>query len=179
MSEIARTTPPLAGTEAEVVLGFLDYHRDTLRQKVEGLDSGQLAQRLAPSTMTLGGVVKHMAYVEDWWFNQVFAGHPEPEPWASADWEADNDWDWHSADGDSPEELRALLDAAVATSDEIIRSALAGPDGMDALSVRESNARPGQRFSLRWVVAHLFEEYARHNGHADLLRESVDGEVGE
>ena len=55
-----------------------------------------------------------MAYVEDWWFNQVFAGNPEPEPWASADWEADNDWEWHSADQDSAEELRTLLDESIA-----------------------------------------------------------------
>ena len=70
--------------------------------------------------MTLGGLLKHLAYVEDWWFNQVYAGNPEPEPWASADWEADNDWEWHSADQDSAEQLRTLLDESIAVSDEIL-----------------------------------------------------------
>jgi uncharacterized damage-inducible protein DinB len=178
MSPVVRTTAPLSGNEVEVLVGFLDHHRDTLRLKAEGLDAGQLAQRLEPSTMTLGGLLKHMAYVEDWWFNQVFAGNPAPEPWASVDWDADNDWDWHSAVDDSPEDVRALLDATIATSDGIVQAALAGPDGLDAVSVLESHKRPGQKFNLRWVVAHLFEEYARHNGHADLLRESIDGQVG-
>ena len=104
---------------------MLDWHRDTLRIKTDGLDAGQLDQRLEPSTMTLGGMLKHMAYVEDWWFNQVFAGNPEPEPWASVDWDADNDWDWHSATEDTPEQLRALLDEAVAASDRILHEALA------------------------------------------------------
>ena len=173
-----RVTPALAGTEAEVLVGFLDYQRDTLRLKVDGLDADQLAQRLEPSSMTLGGLVKHMAYVEDWWFNQVFAGNEE-EPWVSARWEADNDWEWHSAGEDSPEELSALLDEKIAASDRILHEALAAPEGLDALSVMESHKRPGQRFNLRWVVGHMVEEYARHNGHADLLRESVDGAVGD
>ena len=103
MSPIERVTPPLTGTETEVLVGMLGWHRDTLRIKTDGLDAGQLDQRLEPSTMTLGGMLKHMAYVEDWWFNQVFAGNPEPEPWASVDWDADNDWDWHSATEDTPE----------------------------------------------------------------------------
>ena len=173
-----RIDPPLSGNEAEVLVGFLAYHRLTLKRKVEGLDAAQLDQRLEPSTMTLGGVVKHMAYVEDWWFNQVFAGNEE-EPWVSARWEADNDWEWHSAGEDSPDELSALLDEKVAASDRILHEALAAPEGLDALSVMESHKRPGQRFNLRWVVAHMVEEYARHNGHADLLRESVDGVVGD
>jgi hypothetical protein len=102
MTTIARTEPPINGGEAEILLAFLDYHRDTLRMKADGLDAAQLDQRLEPSPMTLGGMLKHLAYVEDWWLNQVFAGHPEPEPWASADWDADNDWDWHSATENLP-----------------------------------------------------------------------------
>jgi uncharacterized damage-inducible protein DinB len=179
MSEIERTKPPFAGTEAEIILGYLDYHRDTLRLKAEGLDATQLGQSLAPSSMTLGGMVKHLAYVEDWWFNQVFAGNPEPEPWASVDWDADNDWDWHSAIEDSPEELRRLLDEAVAASDRIVAEALAAPERLEALSVIGSHSRPDAKFSLRYIVLHMIEEYARHNGHADLIRESVDGQVGD
>ena len=179
MSPIERVTPPLSGTETEILVGMLDWHRDTLRIKADGLDAGQLDQRLEPSTMTLGGMLKHMAYVEDWWFNQVFAGNPEPEPWASVDWDADNDWDWHSATEDTPEQLRALLDEAVAASDRILHEALASSDGLDAVAQMPSRRHPGQRFSLRWVVVHMIEEYARHNGHADLIRESIDGQVGQ
>ena len=179
MSPIERVTPPLSGTETEVLVGMLDWHRDTLRIKTDGLDAEQLDQRLEPSTMTLGGMLKHMAYVEDWWFNQVFAGNPEPEPWASVDWEADNDWDWHSATVDTPDQLRALLDEAIAASDQILDEALAASDGLDALGQMPSRRHPGQRFNLRWVIVHMLEEYARHNGHADLIRESIDGRVGD
>ena len=179
MSPIARITPSLSGTETEVLVGFLDYHRDTLRNKTEGLDAGQLHQRLEPSTLTLGGMLKHLAYVEDWWFNQVFAGNPEPEPWASVDWKADGDWDWHSAADETPEQLRALLDEAITTSERILNVALAAPDGLEAAGQIASRRHPGQQFNLRWIVVHMIEEYARHNGHADLIRESIDGQVGE
>jgi hypothetical protein len=120
-----------------------------------------------------------MAYVEDWWFNQVFAGNPEPEPWASVDWKADEDWDWHSAADDTPEQLRAILEDAIAASDRITNEALAGPDGLDAAGQMPSRRDPGQHFNLRWIVVHMIEEYARHNGHADLIRESIDGQVGQ
>ena len=179
MTETVRTDPPLAGTEAEVLVGFLDYHRDTLRIKTEGMDAQQLNRRLDPSTMTLGGLLKHTAYVEDWWFNQVFAGNPEPEPWASADWKADHDWEWHTAAQDSPEQLRALFDESVVVSDRIVSEALEAAEGLDASSQRSSHRLPESKFKLRWIVLHMIEEYARHNGHADLIRESIDGQVGE
>ena len=179
MTPIERKTPPLNGTETEVLVGMLDWHRDTLRIKAHGLTAEQLDQRLQPSTMTLGGMLKHVAYVEDWWFNQVFAGNPEPEPWVSVDWKADADWDWHSAAGDTPEQLRAILDDAIATSDRIVNEALAKREGLDAEGQIPSRRHPGQMFNLRWIVVHMIEEYARHNGHADLIRESIDGEVGQ
>lgn len=179
MTQIERTDPPMSGTEAETLVAFLRYHRDTLRNKTEGLDFAQLDQRLEPSPMTLGGLLKHLAFVEDWWLNQVFAGNAEPEPWASADWEADEDWDWHSAARDSPERLRALLDDAIATSDRILAEALAAPEGLSAGSTKVSLRHPGRTYSLRWILVHLLEEYSRHNGHADLIRESIDGQVGD
>ncbi len=178
MSPVARKRVPLNGTETEILVAFLDYHRATLRMKVDGLDAAQLDQRLEPSPMTLGGMLKHLAGVEDWWFNQVFAGNPEPEPWASAD-PKDNDWDWHSATENTPEELRALLDESIALSDRILAEALAAPEGLDAPSQKTSHRRPDVKFNLRWIVVHMIEEYARHNGHADLIRESIDGQVGE
>jgi uncharacterized damage-inducible protein DinB len=169
---IERTDPPVVGSEPEQLFAFLDYHRATLLMKCDGLSSEQLNRTLPPSEMTLGGMLKHLALVEHSWFWERFAGHDEGEPWASVDWKADWDWDWHSAVDDRPDELRALLAENVARS----REAVAGAD-LDAMSARSS--RLGEHFSLRWIVLHMIEEYARHNGHADLLRESIDGATGE
>ena len=169
----ARVDPPLAGDETATVLGYLDYQRVTLRRKVEGLDADQLQATLAPSDMTLGGMVKHLAFVEHWWTRCVFEGQEYGEPWASVDWDADWDWDWHSAAGADLEQLLGLLDHEVAASDEVVQRA----GDLGRLSQR--TGREGEPFSLRWILVHLVEEYARHNGHADLLRESVDGTVGE
>ena len=168
-----RVDPPLAADELTTLRCFLDYHRDTLRQKTAGLDAEQLAVTLPPSDMTLGGMVKHLALVENWWFHEVFRGGEPTQPWASVDWDADADWDWHSAVEDTPEQLRALLDAEVAASDQVLAAAA----GLDELS--QKPGRSGERFSLRWIVVHMIEEYARHNGHADLIRQSIDGATGE
>ena len=170
---ITRTDPPVAADERATLLGFLDYHRDTLRLKAAGLSDVQLDICLAPSTMTLGGMLKHLAFVEHWWFDCVFDGHEYAEPWASVDWQADADWDWHSAADDSPEELRAMLDAAIAASDQVV----ARVTDLGQLSQRTS--RRGSPFAMRWIITHMIEEYARHNGHADLIREWIDGEVGD
>ena len=176
---MTRTEPLHAGSEGETLLAFLDYHRETLRMKAAGLDAAQLDQRLEPSTITIGGLLKHLAYVEDWWVNQVFADHPAPEPWASVDWKADGDWEWHSAAQDTPDELRGLYDATIATSDRIVHEALAHPSALESLSRRTFRSDPSRQYNLRWILVHLLEEYARHNGHADLVRESIDGSVGE
>jgi uncharacterized damage-inducible protein DinB len=175
---MTRTEPPFTGSEAEILVGFLDHHRDTLRMKTDGLGAAQLDQRLEPSTMSLGGLLKHLAYVEDWWLNQVFAGNPPPEPWASVDWKADGDWEWHSAAQDTPDQLRALFDGMVTASDRILHTALADPGALDQRSRRTFRSDRSREYSLRYVLVHLIEEYARHNGHADLLRESIDGQVG-
>lgn len=171
-----RTQPPTAGTEAETLLGFLVFHRDTLRHKAGGLSRAQLGQRLKPSTMTLGGMIKHLAFVEDYWLSHMLLGNEPAEPWAGADWEADPDWDWTSAAEDSTESLRELYEGTVARSDEILRVTLASGD-LDRWTIKPG--RGGRPFSLRWVLLHLIEEYARHNGHADLIRESIDGRTGE
>ena len=93
--------------------------------------------------------------------------------------EGRRDWDWHSAADDTPEQVRAILEDAIATSDRIRDEALATPEGLDALGQMPSRRDPGARFNLRWIVVHMIEEYARHNGHADLIRESIDGQVGQ
>ncbi len=177
MTQNARPDPPLAASETETLLAFLDYFRATVRLKAVGLTREQLNQTLPPSSITLGGLLKHLAYVEDWWIGQVMAGLEESEPWVSVDWAADADWDWHSAADDSVEELLGLYDASLATSQRLLAELV--PAGLDRLSVLTSRREPGQRFSLRWVLVHLIEEYARHAGHADLVRESIDGEVGD
>ena len=178
MTPTELTRPPLRADEAESLIAFLDYHRDYLRRKTEGLTQAQLAQPLAPSTMTLAGLLKHLALVEDHWFSEVLMGNEEAEIWQPVDWDADPDWEWRTAADDSPGALRALFDSSVETSDRCIQQALA-EGGLDRLSHLESR-RPGNgHFSLRWILLHMIEEYAQHNGHADLIRESVDGVTGE
>jgi uncharacterized damage-inducible protein DinB len=174
--EQGRAEPPLAGDEAATLLGFLDFHRGTLRWKTDGLEADDLARTVAASTMTLGGILKHLAYVEDNWFGYRLHGRPRAEPWAGADWEADPDWEWHSAADDRPADLRNLWSAAVEQSRRDVATALSG-GGLDQLAVR--GWPDGGAPSLRWILVHLIEEYARHNGHADLLREAIDGATGE
>jgi hypothetical protein len=169
---MARTDPPYVGTEGELVWAFLDHCRDTLVLKTDGLDAAQLDTRLPPSTMTLGGMLSHMAFVEDWWFSVRLHGNEPEAPFAGVDWEADWDWDWHTAVDRSPDELRGMLGAAVARSRERVA-------GMDLDAVAATTTRSGEPFTLRWIVLHMIEEYARHNGHADLLRESIDGATGD
>jgi uncharacterized damage-inducible protein DinB len=176
LDEHGRADPPLAGDEAETLLGFLDYQRDTLAWKCGGLESADLRRTVGDSSLTLGGLLKHLAYVEDTWFSERLAGSDLQAPWDSVDWDADEDWDLHSAADDSPEQLQALWRAAVARSRRSVAEAMAGGDlGLLARRVRADGHVP----SLRWILCHLIEEYARHNGHADLIRESIDGVVGE
>ena len=126
--------------------------------------------------MTLGGLLKHIAYVEDHWCLYWVAGQDPAEPWASVDWSADVDWDWNSAKDDEPAELLALWKASAERSQAALDAAI-DERGLDGLALRRNDE--GESPSLRWVLVHLIEEYARHNGHADLLREAVDGETGE
>jgi len=175
--ESGRIDPPLQGDEATTVRAFLNYHRDTFRWKCSGLTQDQLARAIPPSDMTLGGLMKHLALVESGWFESTFAGGERMPPFEDVDWDAQPDWEWHGAKDDSPEELGALYDEAVRRADAVIDDALTGP-GLDGQSVRKSR-REGTAFSLRWIILHMIEEYARHNGHADLIRQSIDGATGE
>ena len=171
-NHVARTDPPGQGSEREQLLAFLDFHRATFAMKIAGLDAAQLDTRVAASEMTLRGMIKHTASNEDHWFGAVVGGVDEPEPWASAPFDEDPDWDWHSATSDTAEHLRDLWEASVERS----RAALAGRD-LDAPAARLHLGHA--RFNVRWVVLHMIEEYARHNGHADLIREAIDGQTGE
>ncbi|MDT0318922.1 DinB family protein [Streptomyces millisiae] len=177
IDEHGRPEPPVAGDELATLLGFLEFHRATLAWKCEGLDAAGLAATVGASTMTLGGMLKHLAYVEDGWFSHFLHGRDRQPPWDGVDWGADPDWDWHSAAEDSPEELWALWEESVTRSRRAVEEALAGGGGLDQLARRAW--RDGRSPSLRWILVHMIEEYARHNGHADLLREAVDGKTGE
>ncbi len=173
--EPGRPDPPLSGDEAATLLGFLDYQRATLAWKCRGLTDDQLRVTVASSVISLGGLLRHLARVEDGWFSDVVAEQPELEPWVSMPWAAEwSDPDTAASTGD---ELRALWEQRVAASRRVVTEAL----GAGELALGTTHpAWGGQGHpSLRWVLVHMIEEYARHNGHADLLRESIDGETGE
>ena len=176
VDEQGRPEPPLAADEAATLLGFLDYQRATFAWKCAGLDAPGLGATVHPSSMTLGGLLKHLAYVEENWFSQCLHDRDRQPPWDTVDWKADPDWDWHSAAEDSPDQLRALWQDTVSRSRSLAAEAMAD-GGLGRLAAR--TWPDGRAPSLRWIVLHMIEEYARHNGHADLLRESVDGVTGE
>nr|BFF26172.1 hypothetical protein GCM10025732_41370 [Glycomyces mayteni] len=121
-------------------------------------------------------MMKHLALVESSWFSRSLFGRPVGEPWDAVDWKADRDWEWHSAAQDTPDELRALWAASVERARALTAEALAD-GGLDRLA--HGAWEDGRKPSLRWILVHMIEEYARHNGHADLLRESIDGATGE
>ena len=176
LDEYGRPEPPPAADEVATLTAFLDYHRATLAWKCRGLSAAGLSATVGASSMTLGGMLKHLAVVEDWWFSQVLWGREERAPFNAVDWRADRDWEWHSAADDTPEQLFALWQDTVEQSRSLVAKALAD-GGLDRLAARAWS--DGRTPSLRWLICHMIEEYARHNGHADLLRESIDGQVGE
>jgi uncharacterized damage-inducible protein DinB len=176
VDEQGRPEPPLAADEAGTLLGFLDFQRATFAWKCDGLDAAGLRATTSASPMTLGGMMKHLALVEESWCSEWLHGRDLSPVWAAADWDADRDWEWHTAADDSPEQLRALWQDSVARSRALVAETLAD-GGLGQLARR---AWPdGRSPSLRWILVHLIEEYARHNGHADLIRESIDGATGE
>ncbi|MEO6653718.1 MAG: DinB family protein [Ilumatobacteraceae bacterium] len=171
-----RPEPPLDGDEKATLIGFLEFLRASVRWKCDGLDAAQMNATAAASSMTLGGLLKHLALVEDYWFSCRLFGHEEAEPWRSVDWEADGDWDWHSAVDDAPESIIELWDRSVERARSCFAEAFAD-GGFDRLAAvpQASGGTP----TLRWITVHMIEEYARHAGHADLIRESIDGSTGE
>jgi hypothetical protein len=155
--------------ERTLLEGILDWYRDGVIAKIDGLTDEQAKQRSVGSPSTVIGMVKHLAGVEDSWFHDRFAGRPEPDVWARVDFEADPDWDFTSAWDDTVADTVGLYRDACARS----RAAAAG-HGLDDLAV--NSPRP---FNLRWAYVHLVEETARHLGHMDILRELTDGARGE
>lgn len=171
-----RPEPPGVGGEVETLLAFLDFQRATLAWKTAGVGADGLRARLVASPISLGGLLKHLAWVEYFWLSYHLHGHDEQPPWAAVNWSTDGDWTWESAAADSPEELTRLWEHWVAQGRELTAAALA-TGGLDQLSARPWPDREGP--TLRWILVHLIEEYARHLGHADLLREAYDGATGD
>jgi hypothetical protein len=168
-----RVDPDPDGSESALLGQFLDYQRETLLSKTDGLTQKRLVLKHAPSELTLAGLLYHLALVEENWMEVRFCGLPDREPWGGVDWDADPNWEFRTACEIEPDELRRRYRQAGERSRHVVTEAA----GLDQLSVRP--LRSGQRFSLRWVLLHLIEETARHAGHADFLREAIDGAVGE
>ena len=166
-----RTDPPTTGDERAVLLGFVQFLRETILVECEGLGDDALRTAHPPSTMTLGGMLAHLDFVEDYWIGHVLLGGEPEEPWRSAPWDDDPDWDWHCAAQRGGDELRTALRRRWATSDAVIAGL-----GLDAPTAQPVGDAPG---TLRWILLHFVEEYGRHAGHADMLREAIDGETGE
>jgi uncharacterized damage-inducible protein DinB len=141
-------------------------------RKVEGLTDEQAAsQPVAPSTLSLSGLIKHLSLVEESWFQSVFAGGELGEPWSSAPFDDDEDWEFNSASADRLSDLVEMYESACEKSREVVASA----DSLGEMS--EKDTRRG-KVSLRWILLHMIEETARHAGHADLIRERIDGATG-
>ncbi|WP_460525443.1 DinB family protein [Flindersiella endophytica] len=163
-----RPDPPLIAGEREMLRAFLDFHRGTLAMKCDGLTDDQLRmQSSPPSTLSLLGLVRHLAEVERTWFRKVINGEDLPNVWSDA-----NDYQTaYDASSSTRAEAFAAWEAEVAHSRRIELAA-------ESLDVVRHNARWGEDVSLRLVMLHLIHEYARHAGHADFLREAIDGMTG-
>ena len=156
------------GPEMTTLLGFLERQRATFAWKCGGLDANQLRSTLGSSSMTLGGMLKHLARFEDDMSTEWLNGQPQLAPWNAVDWDAEHDWDWRTATEDSPEQLYSRWQDAVNRSRDLFAEAVANRD----------DERPTEAPTISYILINMIEEYARHNGHADLIRESVDGLVG-
>ena len=168
--------PPILADEVDGLMFALDRVRAQFAWKCGALDAAGLRKRHPPSEMTLGGLLKHLALIEDYRVAKHLTGGPMAGRWNQADFDADPDWEWHSAVNDSPEELYALWRGAVERSRATWTRALAD-GGLDRPS--KFTTESGEHPNLRRVLIDTIEEYLRHTGHADLLREAVDGLVGE
>ena len=168
--------PPLAGSETEALLGALDRQRWTFRFKAGDLDAEGLRATVGASTVTLGGLLKHLAANEDYMTTVKLSGTAMDETWKDNGWDGDNDWEFSSAAEDSPEALYSLYDGAVARARARVDTALSNGGLDQEIAAADSD---GDHANLRRLLLDMLEEYGRHTGHADLIRESVDGRTGE
>ncbi len=157
---------PRTGPGKDMLLAMLDSNRAIMVWKLEGLTREQVTRPVVASGTSLLGMVKHLAFVERWWFEDFFAGGDVEYPWT----EEDPDADFRIEDDETIDDVIALYTNAIVRSTEVTADAR-----MDDLSVRERN---GEQFALRWIIAHMIEETARHAGHADIVRELIDETTG-
>ncbi|MDN4161473.1 DinB family protein [Nocardioides abyssi] len=174
MEAESRRVAPVDGSELATLQGALDHQRDTLRWKCSGLTEEELRRPFPPSSMTLAGLVLHLTMVEAGWFNLSYAGGVVMPGWLPVADLDDPDWAWTHAQEFATDQLWTWFDEAVAVSDGIVADAAAGEQGLARVG-----ADPEEPVSMRWLLIHMIEEYARHNGHADLLREAIDGRTGD
>ena len=164
---------PTSASELDSLGQYLDYQRETILLKTEGLTKAQLGQKIPSSDLTLAGILYHLALNEQGWFEVQFLGREDREDFAGIDWEADPNYEFRTALEKEPDWLRRRYRKAC----DRARQVTAAADSLDDVSV--STRIGGKPFTLRWVMLHMIEETARHAGHADLLREAIDGVVGE
>lgn len=159
--------PPTTAAELETLTSFLDHYRQVICEKVEGVDAAGLRRSVVASGTSLGGIIRHLAYVERWWFQAVYAGREVEFPWSRSD----PDGDWRLSPDDDAPGLTGFYRAECEESRRIVSEA---PD------LDREVRMPGRDtvVSLRWILVHMIEEIARHAGHADLLREIHDGATG-
>ncbi|HVF53709.1 MAG TPA: DinB family protein [Actinomycetota bacterium] len=158
--------PSTTGSERELLIEYLDWYRDAIVRKMDGASDETLRAQKVGSATTLLGIVKHLAWVEIWWFQIVFAGRDIEDPWS----EENPDADWRIEPHETTDEILAFYREACEESRAIVKAT----DDLDTKAVR-----PGKIYNLRRILIHMIEETARHAGHADILRELIDGRVGQ
>ena len=170
---VDREEPESQEGELEMLEGYLSLQRQTVLAKAAGLDREGMARCLPSSTLSLGGLLYHLALVEESWMEVHFAGRELPDPWRGVDFDADPEWEFRTGGELEPELVRQRYREAGERTHRVIAES-EGPRRLSAMP-----AHDGRPFSLRWVLLHLIAETARHSGHADLIREAIDGSVGE
>ncbi len=168
MDKCERPEPPVSGSEKEVLSGFLDFLRGTVLCKLDGLSDEELRRPHDPSGLTLLGMVMHLAGVERSWFRDVFLGEDLPHLWDAGD----PLQYWRIEPHETTAEILAFYNAEVETARQIVANS-----ELDAPAKAPKGDMRG--LQLRWIVTHMIEETGRHCGHADLIRESIDGQTGE
>ncbi|MDB5081055.1 MAG: Mini-circle protein [Chloroflexi bacterium] len=168
MDDFERIDPPLAAPEEEMLNAWLDFHRATLLKKVAGVSDEDLRRKVTPSGLTLLGLVKHLAYVERGWFQDTFAGHEVYFPYT----QEDPDADWRIEPGETTADVLEFYRQEVRESRRIANAA-----NLDD-QAKNQTGQEIKGHTLRWILTHMIEETARHNGHADILREMIDGTTG-
>lgn len=166
-----RSRVPRTADERDTLLALLAFQRDTLRLKCSDLTAEQLAYQHAPSNLTLGGLLKHLAVVESGWVNVQFAGMAEQPSWWDQFQRESAGWTFRTAAQDPPEHLFAWLEESQRLTERVV-------GGSSLSTLAEAPLGDGEPCSLRWILLHLVQEYGRHLGHADLIREAIDGTTG-